>query len=173
MNLLAHLLEDKDTFKKVLVFISNKKLADRLYDSIAPKYGHDMGIIHSNKSQNFRIRSVEEFESGAKRILIATDVMARGLDLTKITHVINFDTPNYPENYIHRIGRTGRADQNGTALLFFTEKEVSDKKAIESLMNLEIAEIEIPDEVIVRIIELAKWDRVEGGQNRTATCQLH
>lgn len=149
VNLLAHLLEDKDTYKKVLVFISNKRLADRLYDSIAPQYGHDMGIIHSNKSQNFRIRAVEEFESGAKRILIATDVMARGLDLTKITHVINFDTPNYPENYMHRIGRTGRADQSGTSLLFFTEKEETDKKAIEELMKSEIAEFEIPEEVII------------------------
>lgn len=147
VNLLAHLLSDKNEFSKVLVFVSNKKIADRLFDCLASSYSSTLCIIHSNKSQNFRIRSVEEFETGKKRILLATDVMARGLDLDKITHVINFDTPNYPENYMHRIGRTGRAKQQGKSILFYTEKEDIEKNAIESLMKYKIPVIDFPEVV--------------------------
>ena len=147
VNLLAYLLADKTEYAKVLVFVSNKKNADRLFELLAEDFGSELGIIHSNKSQNYRIRSVQQFDDGTKRILIATDVMARGLDLEKITHVINFDTPGYPENYMHRIGRTGRAEQPGKSILFYTEKEVDDKIAIESLMNYSIPKIDFPDAV--------------------------
>jgi ATP-dependent RNA helicase RhlE len=146
-NLLMHLLADPDEFSKVLVFVSSKKIADRLFETMEEHYGSDICIIHSNKSQNYRIRSVEEFEQGEKRILIATDVIARGLDLELISHVINFDTPNYPENYMHRIGRTGRASQLGKSMLFFTEKEQPDKEAIETLMDYQIPRAELPEEV--------------------------
>ena len=78
---------------------------------------------------------------------MATDVIARGLDLEKITHVINFDTPNYPENYMHRIGRTGRAEQLGKSILFYTDQEEEAKKAIEDLMSYEIPEVDFPEEV--------------------------
>ncbi|MDH5474724.1 MAG: DEAD/DEAH box helicase [Cyclobacteriaceae bacterium] len=147
VNLLVHLLSDKNEFKKVLIFVSHKKIADRLYDKLDEIFHSTLCIIHSNKSQNFRIRSVEEFDKGEKRILIATDVIARGLDLDKITHVINFDTPNYPENYMHRIGRTGRAEQQGKSLLFYTEKEETNKIAIETLMKNQIPIIDFPKEV--------------------------
>ena len=147
VNLLTHLLKDKDEFSKVLVFVSNKKNADRLYESLEENYGLETGIIHSNKSQNYRIRSVEQFDEGKNRIIVATDVMARGLDLEKITHVINFDTPNFPENYMHRIGRTGRAEQEGNSLLFYTESEKEAKAAIESLMDYKIPVIDFPQEV--------------------------
>ncbi|HPG32404.1 MAG TPA: C-terminal helicase domain-containing protein, partial [Lentimicrobium sp.] len=80
---------------------------------------------------------------------VTTDVMARGLDLDKITHVFNFDTPVYPENYMHRIGRTGRAEQQGKAILFYTPKEENAKLAIEALMNYEIPRMEFPAEVEV------------------------
>ncbi len=146
-NLLQYLLTDKDEFSKVLVFVSSKKIADRLFETMEEQYGASICIIHSNKSQNYRIRSVQEFEEGAKRILIATDVIARGLDLERISHVINFDVPNYPENYMHRIGRTGRAENLGKSILFYTEKEQSDKEAIEELMDYEIPTIELPVEV--------------------------
>ncbi len=147
VNLLTHLLKDKDVFSKVLVFVSNKKSADRLYETFEENYGSETCIIHSNKSQNYRIRSVEQFDEGINRIIVATDVMARGLDLEKITHVINFDTPNFPENYMHRIGRTGRAEQVGNSILFYTESEKEAKEDIEALMSYEIPMIDFPQEV--------------------------
>ena len=147
VNLLSHLLGDREEFGKVLVFISGKKIADRLYEALEELYGPETCIVHSNKSQNFRIRSVQQFDSGEKRILVTTDVMARGLDLDRITQVINFDTPTYPENYIHRIGRTGRAEKLGKSILFFTEKELTAKEGIESLMSYKIPVIELPAEV--------------------------
>ena len=147
INLLSHLLENKDEYKKVLVFMYSKKNADSLYETLEEKYGTEMGVVHSNKSQNYRIRSIKQFNEGTNRILITTDVMARGLDLDKITHVINFDTPGFPENYMHRIGRTGRAEEQGKSILFYTEKEEKSKEAIESLMSLKIPITDFPEEV--------------------------
>jgi ATP-dependent RNA helicase RhlE len=147
VNLLAHLIRDKDTFSKVLVFVSNKKSADRLFEAVEEIFGSDVCVIHSNKTQNYRVRSIRQFDEGENRILVATDVMARGLDLNEITHVINFDTPNFPENYMHRIGRTGRAEHEGHTILFSTEKEQEDKAAIEELMAYEIPKLEFPEDV--------------------------
>ena len=146
-NLLMDLLTDEDEFKKVLVFAGNKKSADRLQDYMLERYGDEIAVIHSNKTQNYRLRSIELFDSGERRILIATDVMARGLDLDKISHVINIDVPSFPENYMHRIGRSGRAEEKGKTILFYTEKEKEDKEAIESLMDYKIPEIPFPEEV--------------------------
>jgi ATP-dependent RNA helicase RhlE len=147
VNLLSHLLEDKETFHKVLVFVSNKKSADRLFEALDERYNNELCVIHSNKTQNYRIRSIRQFEAGENRILVATDVMARGLDLDEISHVINFDTPTFPENYMHRIGRTGRAKHEGKTILFSTEKEQRDKTTIEELMDYTIPELDFPDEV--------------------------
>lgn len=147
VNLLAHLIQDKDTFSKVLVFVSNKKSADRLFEAIEEIFGSEACVIHSNKTQNYRVRSIRQFDEGENRILVATDVMARGLDLNEITHVINFDTPNFPENYMHRIGRTGRAEHEGKTILFSTEKEQEDKIAIETLMAYKIPKLEFPEDV--------------------------
>jgi ATP-dependent RNA helicase RhlE len=148
-NLLAHLIKDKDKFSKTLVFVSTKKHADRIYDYLESRFEKEMVVIHSNKSQNYRIRSIEKFNTGKSRILIATDVMARGLDLDKITHVINIDTPDFPENYMHRIGRTGRAENEGNSILFYTEKEKEAKEEIELLMAYEIPTMDFPEEVAV------------------------
>jgi len=123
VNLLIYLLENRTTFAKVVVFVSGKSRADRLFELLQPVFGNDLGIIHSYKSQNIRIKSVGQFDAGTFRIIVSTDIMARGLDLEKITHVINFDTPEYPENYLHRIGRTGRAELQGKSILFYTKKE--------------------------------------------------
>jgi len=147
INLLAYLIADKEEFSKVLVFVSTKKNADKVYETLEEEYGEETCVIHSNKSQNYRIRSIQQFDEGKNRILIATDVMARGLDLDKITHVINFDTPDFPENYMHRIGRTGRAEQLGKTILFYTPKEEEYKQAIENLMSVEIPMIDFPEEV--------------------------
>ena len=149
VNLLEHVLFDKATFNKVLIFVSNKKMADRLFENLEDIFPGNCCVIHSNKTQNYRLRSIEAFESGEHRILIATDVMARGLDIDNVSHVINFDTPKYPENYMHRIGRTGRAENSGTSIVFSTEDEQDYIEAIENYMNLKIALIEFPEEVTV------------------------
>lgn len=147
VNLLAGLVADSEVFTKVLVFISGKKLADRLFNSLLEHIPGGLGIIHGNKSQNFREKTIAKFEQGSHRILIATDVMARGLDFNKVSHVINFDTPSYPENYIHRIGRTGRAEARGKSILFFTSKERENKEAIEQLMDYKIPQMKFPNEI--------------------------
>ncbi|MDG1283096.1 MAG: DEAD/DEAH box helicase [Flavobacteriales bacterium] len=147
VNLLSNLLSDKDEMKKVLVFVSSKKIADKLYDAISEFYLSEIAVIHSNKSQNYRFRSINQYDEGKVRILIATDIIARGLDLDKISHVINFDTPTYAENYMHRIGRTGRAEESGKSILFYTEREERYKDSIENLMGMEIISVKIPEEV--------------------------
>ncbi len=147
VNLLKRLLKEAETFTKVLVFCSTKKLADRLFEELEEDFSEQIAIIHSNKSQNYRIRSVEQFKSGASRILIATDIIARGMDISEVSHVINFDTPDVPTNYIHRIGRTGRADQDGIAITFTTEKEQPSISEIEDLMGKLITQIPLPDDL--------------------------
>ena len=146
-NLLKHLLQDSEIFRKTLVFVSNKKSADLLFEELEDSFNSEVAVIHSNKTQNYRIRSIENFNEEKTRILVTTDIMARGLDLNLISHVINFDTPAFPENYMHRIGRTGRAEQEGTSLLFSTIAELPTKEAIEELMGIEIPIIEMPSEI--------------------------
>ena len=147
VNLLTYLLNDKETYHKVLVFVSNKRNADRLFEVLEEKFDAEVCVIHSNKTQNYRIRSIKQFDKGENRVLVATDVMARGLDLDEISHVINFDTPNFPENYMHRIGRTGRAEHEGKSILFSTEKEQEAKEAIEALMSYKIPMLDFPSEI--------------------------
>ncbi len=147
VNLLAHLISDSEVFSKVLVFVSSKKSADRVFDRLSEQFGNDICVIHSNKTQNYRLRSIKQFEEGENRILVTTDVMARGLDLDRVSHVINFDTPDYPENYMHRIGRTGRAKEEGKTILFYTRKEEEAKRDIEALMDYHIPEMVFPEVV--------------------------
>ena len=154
INLVSHIISNKEEYSKVLIFLSSKKHADRLFEALELSYGSEMCIIHSNKSQNYRKRSIQQFEEGMNRILIATDVIARGLDLSKITHVISFDTPLFPENYMHRIGRTGRAEQMGSSILFYTPLENEEKLAVEKLMNYTIPVVDIPEEVKISKILL-------------------
>jgi len=147
VNLLTHLLKDTETYNKVLVFVAYKRMADRLFDNLDERFHDELCVIHSNKTQNYRLRSIEQFRNGDNRILVATDVMARGLDIDNVSHVINFDTPDFPENYMHRIGRTGRAEREGQALVFSTEKEQESIENIELLMKMTIPVIDIPDTV--------------------------
>jgi ATP-dependent RNA helicase RhlE len=149
VNLLNHLLSDKETYSKVLIFVGFKRSADLLFKELEAVFGAETCIIHSNKTQNYRIRSIRQFDEGNNRILVATDVMARGLDFDNVSQVINFDTPDFPENYMHRIGRTGRAEKAGKTLLFSTEKEKEAKDNIEKLMNYQIPILEIPSQVEV------------------------
>ncbi|MGV8945000.1 MAG: DEAD/DEAH box helicase [Lutibacter sp.] len=147
VNFLKNILQDKKTFHKVLVFVKNKKQATILFDEMELTLPKQVAVIHSNKTQNYRFRSVEKFEKGSVSILIATDIIARGLDLTNVSHVINFDIPKEPENYIHRIGRTGRAEQMGTSISLFTEAEADYLGEIELLMKREIDVFDLPEEI--------------------------
>ncbi|GAA4241092.1 DEAD/DEAH box helicase [Winogradskyella damuponensis] len=149
VNLLEHLLHDKETFSRVLIFVAYKKMADRLFDKLEELFPGQSCVIHSNKTQNYRLRSIEQFREGENRLLVATDVMARGLDIEGVSHVINFDTPDYPENYMHRIGRTGRAEQQGHTILLSTEKEQESLKRIEELMQMKIETLSIPERVAI------------------------
>lgn len=149
LNLLKSILKDTETYNKVLIFVGFKKMADRLFDALDENFHDELCVIHSNKTQNYRLRSIEQFRAGDNRILVATDVMARGLDIDNVSHVINFDTPNFPENYMHRIGRTGRAEREGQALLFYTEKEQDALERIEGLMQMTIPQIEFPEDVAI------------------------
>lgn len=145
VNLLKHLLDNHADMSKVLVFVATKKLADMLYEELQEQHTEVMGVIHSNKEQNHRFNTVKQFHDGNYRFIIATDIVARGLDIAEVTHVINFDMPDVPENYIHRIGRTGRADKQGVAIAFITEKEEKNQVAIEALMKYKIPVTPLPD----------------------------
>lgn len=147
VNLLVHLLQDAEVFHKVLVFVSSKRTADLLFQELAEFFSEEICVIHSNKTQNYRMRSINQFDSGHNRILVTTDVMARGLDLDEISHVINFDTPAFPENYMHRIGRTGRAEKEGKSILLYTENEKESKEAIENLMVHDIDAVALPEAI--------------------------
>ncbi|WP_411894904.1 DEAD/DEAH box helicase [Winogradskyella sp. A2] len=155
LNLLEALLKNRDNFSRVLIFVAYKKMADRLFENLEELFPGECCVIHSNKTQNYRLRSIEQFREGQHRLLVATDVMARGLDIDDVSHVINFDTPEYPENYMHRIGRTGRAEKQGQTILLSTEKEQSSREDIESLMQMAIDVIEIPEtiEISTELIE--------------------
>lgn len=147
VNLLNYLLNTDKSFSRILVFVNNKKIADMLYERIDANFIEKFGVIHSNKSQNYRLTTMAQFQVGNLQGLITSDVMARGLDISNITHVINFEASEVPEQYIHRIGRTGRADASGIAISFVAPHEEEIKIAAEVLMNKEIKELELPVEV--------------------------
>lgn len=144
VNLLELLLTEDADMSKVLVFAATKKLADKLYEQLEAKFPETAGVIHSNKEQNHRFNTVKQFQEGNYRFIIATDIVARGIDISEVTHVINFDMPDVPENYIHRIGRTGRFDKKGIAISFITEAERPALEAIETLMKYQVPIIALP-----------------------------
>ncbi|NBT07818.1 MAG: DEAD/DEAH box helicase [Chitinophagia bacterium] len=152
VNLLEFLLSSNKAMTKVLIFAASKTLADQLFEQLNEKFPETVGVIHSNKEQNHRFNTVKQFKAGVFKYLIATDVMARGIDVAEVTHVINFDTPDVPENYIHRIGRTGRADKKGISITFITEKEKVLQKAIETLMKQEIPMLALPADLEISSI---------------------
>ena len=147
VNLLNKLLKDREQYNKVLIFTGNKRMADKLFEELDKTFPEEGAVIHSNKTQNYRLRSIRQFAEGFCRLLIATDVMARGLDIEQISHVISFETPAYPENYIHRIGRTGRAEKEGQSILLTSAEEKEALTKIENLMKKRIELRELPDDV--------------------------
>lgn len=149
VNLLVNLLSDSESFHKVLIFVAYKRMADRLFEELETYFKDTLCVIHSNKTQNYRLRSIAQFREGINRILVTTDIMARGLDIDNISHVINFDTPEYPENYMHRIGRTGRAERLGNSIVFSTKKDEEAIDRIEALMQTKIPLKAMPETVKV------------------------
>jgi ATP-dependent RNA helicase RhlE len=149
VNLLKCLLDSNADMNKVLIFVSTINLADQLFDLLQKDFENKLGIIHSKKSQTIRFEAVKLFKDGTHRLLIASDLVARGIDIAEVSHVVNFDTPSISENYIHRIGRTGRADKKGEAITFITPQDEDAIEAIEQLMNKNIEVIKNPTELIV------------------------
>ncbi len=175
VNLLKHLLETNEEMSRVLIFVNNKKISDMLHERIEEDFEGQFGVIHSNKSQNYRLNTMATFQEGELRGLITTDIMARGLDISDITHVINFEMPEFAELYMHRIGRTGRADANGTAISFISPREEEAKIEAEVLMDMELDIEDFPEEVEIStkligpekdrqpIKMLMKKPKIEGG----------
>ena len=150
INLLQHLLKNDDEVKRLIIFCKTKTVADNIFAFILRRFGADaVRVIHANKGQNTRINSINSFKEGNIRVLVATDVASRGIDVTEVSHVINFDVPIIIEDYVHRIGRTGRAFNKGEALTFFTEAERYYVKKIEKLIRQTIPVVPLPEEVFV------------------------
>ena len=142
-GLLHKLLQD-DAMKRVIVFTRTKHGANKVADQLE-KNGYSADAIHGNKSQNARQRALESFRSGHVRVLVATDIAARGIDIDDISHVVNFDLPHEPESYVHRIGRTARAGAGGTAIAFCAPEERALLKGIERLTRQAMKVIGTPE----------------------------
>jgi ATP-dependent RNA helicase RhlE len=138
--LLAEVLRDP-AMKRVLVFTRTKHGANRVAEQLE-RTGVQAAAIHGNKSQNARQRALDSFKGGQTRVLVATDIAARGIDVDGITHVINFEIPHEPETYVHRIGRTARAGAAGVALSFCDSTERGDLRAIERLIRTPVRVVE-------------------------------
>lgn len=160
-SLLRELLADKE-MKRVIVFTRTKHRANRVSDNLV-KAGIESAAIHGNKSQAARQKALEAFRNGRARVLVATDIAARGIDVKDISHVINFEMPNEAESYVHRIGRTARAGSAGVALSFCDDTEYGDLKDIEALIK---QTIEIASGVRPTNVVRAKPNRGGGGGNR-------
>lgn len=148
INFLEYLLQQPE-FSRVLIFTRTKENADNVFKFIERKKLGPVRVIHSNKGQNSRINAVNEFKAGALRVLVSTDVTSRGIDVTQVSHVINFDVPIVYEDYVHRIGRTGRAFQTGTAITLANEAELYHVRKIELLIREQIPVNELPPQVAV------------------------
>ena len=142
-TLLLDLLE-REKFERVLVFTRTKRAADRIAHILEMR-DHSSNRIHGDRSQPQREAALNDFKTGKTRVLVATDVAARGIDIESVSHVINYDIPEVPEDYVHRIGRTGRAGSTGRAITLFTIAEEHSMKAIEKLTGQTVDRVALPD----------------------------
>ena len=147
LNLIRHLLEDELIFSRIIIFVKTKEAADDVFKVIKRKTEGEKRIVHSNKGQSTRMNAMRDFKEGKIRILISTDMSARGLDVTMVSHVINFDIPPHYEDYVHRIGRTARAGNHGVAITLVAPDEEWHLKKIEKLIRMQIPVVDIPIEV--------------------------
>lgn len=148
INFLETLLAD-DSFSRVIVFVKTKATADNVFKYLERKKFGPLRVIHSNKGQNSRINAMNEFKEGKLRILVSTDISARGIDVSMVSHVINFDVPLIYEDYVHRIGRTGRAKNEGIAITFANPAEMLHINKIEKLIKQQIPINDLPKGVEV------------------------
>jgi len=146
INLLKYLFENED-FSRVLIFVRTRKNANNVFHFIERRISEEVRVIHANKAQSTRINAVNEFKSGNVRVLVSTDVTARGIDVEEVSHVINFEVPNKYEDYVHRIGRTGRAEHHGIAISFVDPSDVYHINKIEELIQQKITVNELPKEI--------------------------
>ncbi len=151
INLIGYLFENQPDMSRVIVFTRTKTVADNVFRFLERKVvgKANIKVVHANKGQNTRINAINAFKEGNIRILVATDVAARGLDITAVSHVINFDVPIIYEDYVHRIGRTGRANLNGEAITFMTPPEHYHIAKIEQIIRTTIPKEDIPKDVFV------------------------
>jgi ATP-dependent RNA helicase RhlE len=156
INFLGYLLSDREKFNRVMVFARTKEAANNIFKFLERKGYGPAKVVHSNKGQNSRINAVNEFKEGKLRILVSTDVASRGIDVTNVSHVINFDVPIVYEDYVHRIGRTGRAFQSGKAITLVTDSEKYHIDKIQKIIREQIPVKKLPVE-----IELADTPREE------------
>lgn len=149
LNVLQNLLSNVESFSRVVIFVKTKEHADQVFKVIQRKAEGEIRILHSNKGQSSRTNAIQAFRNGEVRILITTDVSARGMDASMVSHVINFDVPPNYEDYVHRIGRTARAGNKGDAITLIDPSEEWHWKKIGELIRTEIPPFEIPDSVEV------------------------
>jgi ATP-dependent RNA helicase RhlE len=152
-NLIRHLLRDEAVFNRVILFVKTKEAAEQVFKIIKRKTEGEKRIMHSNKGQTSRLNTIQAFKNGEIRILITTDLSARGLDASLVSHVINFDIPPHYEDYIHRIGRTARAGNPGNAITLVCPDEIWHLRHIEKMIRMEIPVAEMPSEVEVTTTE--------------------
>ena len=140
-QLLEELLKRTD-FDQVLIFCRTKHGADRVARKLQQQ-GHAVAVLHSNRTQNERVRALDGFRDGRYEVMVATDIAARGIDVEQISHVINFDVPHHPEDYVHRIGRTGRAQSVGDAFTIMTAEDIQEVAAIEHFIGQKIPRVKL------------------------------
>jgi ATP-dependent RNA helicase RhlE len=149
INFLEHLLTKSDDLNRVMIFTRTKGVADNVSKFLDRKKLGPVRVVHSNKGQNSRINAVNEFKEGKLRILVSTDVASRGIDVTNVSHVINFDVPIVYEDYVHRTGRTGRAFQKGKAITLVTDAEKYHIDKIEKIIREKIPVKKLPKEIVI------------------------
>ncbi len=149
INLLEYFLNDHKKFNRVMIFARTKQAADDVFKYIERKKLGPVRVIHSNKGQNTRINAMNEFREGGLRVLVSTDVASRGIDVSNVSHVINFDVPLKYDDYVHRIGRTGRAHRPGEAITLVTGPEEFHVANIEKIIREKIPVRKLPQEVVI------------------------
>jgi ATP-dependent RNA helicase RhlE len=149
IHFLEYLLQNETEFNRVMIFSRTKDVANNIYKYLDRKKLGPVKVIHSNKDQNSRMNAMNDFKEGKLRILVSTDVASRGIDVTNVSHVINFDVPIVYEDYVHRTGRTGRAFQQGKAITFATESEKYHIDNIEKIIREKIPVKTMPKEIVI------------------------
>jgi ATP-dependent RNA helicase RhlE len=142
---LLETLIDRGEIKNAIVFTRTKHRANRVFEQLESRRKIRVARIHGNRSQMQRTEALAGFKSGKYRILVATDIAARGIDVEALSHVVNFDVPNVPDDYIHRVGRTARAELTGDAITFVSQEEENDLRAIERAIGKRLPRVTVPD----------------------------